>query len=77
MPSLDNMKQRLEAGPLSEEEGVGAMDGDINATEMRVLHDLLHRRLDELEGLAKSERDEVLHQEFHALQNLHDKLFDA
>ena len=49
--------------------------------EVQLIHNLMHRRLHELghhhhgEGEGGEGMDEASHQEFHALQELHSKLF--
>lgn len=52
-----------------------AIDG-LSVSDMEVLHDLVHRRLDELTEAAKIAPDEAMHQEYHDLESLHTKLFD-
>lgn len=48
----------------------------LTVDEVRLIHDLFHHRLDELGALHRSgQMDEALHESFHALQQLHHKLF--
>lgn len=43
--------------------------------EVRLIHDLMHHRLDELGATPHDQLDETSHAQLHALQQLHHKLF--